>query len=167
MRRLGEILIEQGTIAPRQLEEALGKQKREPGKLLGQVLIELGYVTEEDIVVALATQFNIPYLPIANFSVDEKVKKLMPPELVRKHNCLPVDKFGNIFTVVISDPTNEEAIHEIERVTQCKVQLFVSTVSEISNMIQQLFGQSAESTASHSSHLAPDLKSKTQNSFNP
>lgn len=155
MKKLGEILIEQGTIVPRQLEQALERQKREPGKLLGKVLIEMGHVSEEDIVVALATQFNIPYLPIANFSVDEKIKKLLSPELIRKHLCVPLDRIGDLFTVAIADPTNEEAIREIEQATHCKVQLFVTTASEISQMLQQSFG------------MVIDDSAKTQPTLNP
>ena len=63
-KRIGEILIENGTITQEQLQKGLEFQKTIPGKLLGKILIEMGFVTEEDIVVALAAQLNIPYLPI-------------------------------------------------------------------------------------------------------
>ena len=67
MKKIGEILIENGALTPIQLGEALERQKGEPVKLLGQILLEMGYVTEEDIVAALAAQFNVPYLPLQNF----------------------------------------------------------------------------------------------------
>lgn len=174
MKRLGEILIEQGTLISRQLEIALEKQKRQPGKLLGEVLIEMGLVSEEDIVVALATQFNVPYLPVANFSVDEKVKQLIPLELIRKHMCIPLEKIGNLFMIVIADPTNEEAIHEIEQATQCKVQAFVAPVSEISGVIRQSFGLAADGGLKTSKEAIQisfrsvvDQKNKAQTSLNP
>ncbi|MBI4372577.1 MAG: hypothetical protein HY585_02470 [Candidatus Omnitrophica bacterium] len=138
-KRIGEILIENGTLTQEQLQSALKSQQQESGKLLGKVLIELGYVTEEDIVVALATQFNVPYLPIGNFSLNETVENLIPKDLIAKHICVPVDRIGNLLTVVMADPTNEQAIKEIEEVTKCKVQVFVATATEISTVIQEHF----------------------------
>ena len=138
-KRIGEILIENGSITPVQLKQALEQQKKEPGKLLGKILFELGFVTEEDIVVALATQFNVPYLPIGNFNLSDTASELIPKELIQKYMCIPLERVDNLLTVVMVDPTNEEAIREIEAVTKCKVQTFVATTSEIATVIQQRF----------------------------
>ena len=81
MKRIGEILIENGSVTQEQLTKALEQQKKEPGKLLGKILIEMGFVTEEEIVVALATQFNVPYLPIGNFDLTKTANGLLPKEL--------------------------------------------------------------------------------------
>lgn len=140
MKKIGEILIEQGALTQKQLEEALARQKKEPGRLLGEILISLGHVSEEDIVVALATQFNIPYLPIANYTLDPTVVKLIPKELVKKHMCIPLERMGNLLTVVMADPTNEQAISEMERVTQCKIEPFVTTTTELTHAIEQAYG---------------------------
>lgn len=137
--KIGEILIEHGALTPEQLNEALEHQKKERGKLLGKVLIDLGYVTEEDIVIALATQFNVPYLPIANFALPEGRDKLIPKELVHKYICVPLDRIGDVLTVVMADPTNEQAIREIETATKCKVQVFVATATEIAAVIRKHF----------------------------
>jgi len=139
VKRIGEILIENGSLTQDQLGEALDRQKKTPGKLLGKVLIELGFVTEEDIVVALATQFNVPYLPIGNYTLNEAASELFPKELIQKYLCIPLDRIGNLLTVVMADPTNEQAIQEIEAATKCKVQAFVATTTEITTTIQQHF----------------------------
>ncbi len=138
-KRIGEILIENGSITSEQLKQALAQQKKESGKLLGKILFEMGFVTEEDIVVALATQFNVPYLPIANFNLSDTVSDLIPKELIQKYMCVPLERIDNLLTVVMADPTNEDAIREIETVTKCKVQTFVATTSEIAAVIQQRF----------------------------
>lgn len=124
---------------PDQLRQALEKQKKSPGKLLGKILIELGYVTEEDIVVALATQFNIPYLPIGNFTLNEGVNGLIPKELIQEYMCVPLERIGNLLTVVMVDPTNEQAIRAIEEAAKCKVQAFVATATEIANVMREHF----------------------------
>ena len=139
MKRIGEILVENGSITQEQLQKALTQQKRESGKLLGQILIEMGSVTEEDIVVALATQFNIPYLPIGNFDLSKAVNGLIPKELIQKYMFIPLERVGNLLTIVMADPTNEQAIRDIEAVAKCKVQIFVATATEIAAVLQQHF----------------------------
>ena len=139
MKKLGEILIEQGVLTSKQLDVALARQKNDSGKLLGEILIELGFGTEEDIVAALSTQFNIPYLAIRNFALDESLKQQIPEELIQKHLFIPLDKIGDLLMIVVADPTNEQAIREVERATNCRVRIFVSTVTEIKEIIQQHF----------------------------
>ena len=136
MKKIGEILIENGSITQKQLEEALNYQKRQPAVLLGKILIELGYVSEEDIVVAVATQYNVPYLPIGNFSLTKAAETLIPKELIQRHVCVPLERIGNLLTVVMADPTNEQAVREIEEATKCRVQAFVATASEIISVIR-------------------------------
>lgn len=145
MKRIGEILIENGSITAAQFDGALQYQKKTPGKLIGKILIELGYVTEEEIVIALATQFNVAYLPLANFAFNEGHEKLIPKELIAKYLCVPLEKTGNLMTVAMSDPTNEEAIKAIETATETKVQLFVSTSTEIAKVLERHFHIDASS----------------------
>lgn len=147
MKRIGEILIENGSINVAQLEGALRVQKKTPGKLIGKILIELSYVTEEEMVIALATQFNVPYLPLANFSFSEANEKLIPKELIVKYLCVPLERTGDLLTIVMSDPTNEEAIRTIESMTKAKVQTFVSTVSEITKVLEQHFHMDVNSAS--------------------
>ena len=139
MKRIGEILIENGSITAIQLDDALRYQKKTPGKLIGKILIELGYVTEEEIVIALASQFNVPYLPLANFTFNESNTKLIPRELIEKYLCVPLERIGNLLTIAMSDPTNEDAIRTIESATKAKVQPFVATSSEIAKVLDQHF----------------------------
>ena len=153
-KRIGEILIENGSLTSEQLKKALEQQKKEQGKLLGKILLEMGFVTEEDIVVALATQFNVPYLPIGNFTLNETVQGIIPKELIQKHMCIPLERIGNLLTVVMADPTNEEAIREIESVSKCKIQTFVATASEIAVIIQQHFNINISATSKSGEQLS-------------
>lgn len=172
MKRIGEILIEQGSISPHQLEFALDKQKKDTGKLLGRILIEMGYITEDDIVAALAAQLNVPYLPVRNFILDEAVSKMISRELVHKYQFVPLDKTGTLLTIVIADPTDEQAVREIEAATRCKVQCFVGTSTEIAEAIRQHFGAptgapihggpaSAENTPRNQNGAIPKTKVST------
>ncbi len=139
MKKIGEILIENGSLTRTQLEEALRLQKKQAGKLLGQLMIEMGFVTEEDIVVALTTQYNLPYLPVGNITLPDASELLIPKELIQKYLCIPLERMGHLLTVVIADPTNEEAIQSIEKVANCKVLPFIATTTEIVNVIRHNF----------------------------
>lgn len=140
MKKLGEILIEQGSLTDKQLEKALERQKKETGRMLGELLVDMGYVSEEQIVAALANQFKIPYLPLSNFSFNESLSSLIPQELMKKYMCLPIDRIGNLLTVIIADPTNERAVKELEEATRHKIQIFVGTVTDIASALQKHFG---------------------------
>lgn len=137
-KKLGQILIDQGVLSQENLDQALEQQKKESG-LLGQILIRMQLVREEDIVIALATQFNYPYLAIQNFIVNPEALKVVPAALAVKYSFLPIDKVKNILTVVMADPSNEEVVREIESASACRVQAFVGTVSEIEESIRTYY----------------------------
>jgi type IV pilus assembly protein PilB len=134
--RLGEILIERGIIDNSGLDRALEKQKQSGG-LLGEVLLKMGLVKEEDIVIALASQFNIPYLPVQNCDINAKILKLVLPELAKKHLFIPIDRINDVLTVIMADPTNMYAREEIKQATGLRLQVLVGTVSEISTAIRK------------------------------
>ncbi len=134
-KKLGQILIEQGVLTTDNLDKALELQKRESG-LLGEILIRLRMVKEEDVVVALATQFHYPYLAVENFTVNPEAINVVPVQMAKKYTFMPIDKVNTILTAVMADPSDETAIHEIEAATRCKLQAFVGTVSEIEQAIR-------------------------------
>ena len=138
--QLGQVLIQGGIITLEQLNKALATQK-ELGGLLGEVLTNLGMASEEDIVQALALQLDFPYLPLANYEIDAEVLKLFPESLVKKYHILPVDKMGDILTIVMADPLNNKAIEEIEALTKCKTEIFVATYTEIKGAIERCYEQ--------------------------
>lgn len=138
--QLGQVLLQRGVITPEQLKQALAHQK-EHGGLLGEILTRLGFTKEEDIAQALAIQHDLPYLPLANYEIDAELTKLVPENLARQYYLLPVDKMGDILTVVMANPLDEKAIVELEAQSKCKVEIFVATYTEIKEAIQQLYGQ--------------------------
>lgn len=144
--QIGQVLIQRGKITPGQLDQALQLQK-EQGGLLGEVLTKLGFVTEEDIVQALAVQHDLPYLPLANYEIDSELTKLIPESLARKYHILPVDKMGDILTLVMANPLENEAIEEIEALTKCKIEVFVGTSTEIKEAIERIYGRKQGSQA--------------------
>lgn len=138
-KQLGELLLERKIISERQLQKAHQVQK-EKGGLLGSILVLLGYATEEQIAQALTTQFGFPYLPLANYEIETQIVKLIPENVAKQYNLIAIDKIGNSLTVAMSDPLNVHAVEDVELITNCKVQVFVSTQTDIKESINRYYG---------------------------
>ena len=137
-KRIGEILIERGSINAKQLEQAIAHQK-EHGGLLGRVLVQLGFVTEEEVALTLTTQYGFPYLPLDNYEIDNELTQTVPEQMARQYCLMPVDRIGNALTLAMADPSDVKAIENIELVSKCVVQTFVSTPTDIVKAIDRYY----------------------------
>ena len=137
-KRIGEVLLERGVITYKELEKGLAHQK-EHGGLMGQVLIHLGYVTEEEVALALTAQYGFPYLPLDNYEIDGSLTEVIPERIARQYCLIPIDRIGNALTLAMADPSNVKAIEDIELMTKCVVQAFVSTPSDIGKAIEKYY----------------------------
>lgn len=137
-KQLGELLIERGLINQQHLDKALALQK-EKGGLIGQILVEMGFVKEEDIAQALTAQYGFPYLPLANYEISPDSIGIIPLRVARQYMLIPIDKIGNNLTLAMSNPLNTAAIEDIEMLTNCNVQAFVSTFTDIRKAIERYY----------------------------
>ncbi|MBI3315502.1 MAG: hypothetical protein HYZ87_00820 [Candidatus Omnitrophica bacterium] len=137
-KKLGELLIEGKWITPENLEAAL-KVQSEKGGLLGQILVNLGFTTEEAIAQALTAQYGFPYLPLGGYQIDPEVMKTIPVHVAKQYAVMAVDRVGNVLTVAMSNPLNQEAIEDLELMTHLKIQVFVSTMSDIARTIERCY----------------------------
>ena len=137
-KQLGELLIEQEVINHEQLNLARDYQDKNGG-LLGEILVQMKFATEKDIAQALTCQYGFPYLPLANYEIDPEVINSVPESLCRKFCLIPIDKIGKSLTLAMSNPLNFQATEDVELITGCAVQTFVSTSSDIRNCIDKYF----------------------------
>ena len=121
-----------------QLEEVLVFQK-EKGILFGEALVQMKLATEEDVVQALTCQYGFPYLPLANYEIAPEVVATVPVEICKKYCLVPIDKIGRSLTLAMSNPLNVKALEDVEQATNCSVQAFVSTTSEINSAINRYY----------------------------
>jgi hypothetical protein len=139
-KQLGELLIEKGIISQAQLDKALNIQK-EKGGLIGQIFVMLGYVKEEEIAQALTVQYGFPYLPLESYEISADMIKLIPENVAKQYNLIAIDKIGNLLTISMSNPLNIQAAEDIEMLSGCKVQVFISTMTDIANAIKKYYGK--------------------------
>ena len=137
-KQLGELLIERGAISEKQLEEALSVQKQKGG-LIGEILVELGFVSEIEIAQSLTAIYGFPYLPLNNYEINSEVIGIIPARVARQYVLVPVDKFSNNITLAMANPLNVQAIEDIEMISGCNVQTFVSTASDIKAAIEKYY----------------------------
>lgn len=137
-KQIGQLLIEKGVLSHEQLNLALTKQK-EMGGLLGEVLVEMKFVTEKDIAQVLTSQYGFPYLPLANYEIDDEVIKSVPENICRQFCLIPIDKIGKSLTLAMSNPLNIQAAEDVEILTGCTIQTFVSTTTEIKQSIEKYY----------------------------
>ncbi len=137
-KALGELLLDRGIINQAQLDQGLDLQ-REKGGLIGEILVELGFVKEDDIAQTLTAQYGFPYLPLGNYDVDKNITNIIPGRVARQYLLVPIDKIGNNLTLAMSNPLNVQAIEDVELLSGCSVQTFVSTSSDIKRAIEKYY----------------------------
>lgn len=139
-KKLGELLIERGVINHAQIEEALAYSEKSGG-LIGEVLVELNFATEKDIAQAITCQYGFPYLPLLNYEIDPEVISTIPENVCSQFCLIPIDKIGKSLTIAMSNPLNLKAVEDIEVITGCIVQVFVSTATDIKQSIDKYYNQ--------------------------
>jgi len=137
-KQLGELLFDRGIITQAQLDQALGVQ-RDKGGLIGEILVELGFVKEDDIAKSLTAKYGFPYLPLSNYEVNTEITSIIPGRVARQYLLVPIDKIGNNLTLAMSNPLNVQAIEDVELLSGCSVQTFVSTSSDIKKAIEKYY----------------------------
>jgi len=139
---LGEVLKAEGVLNDDQIQEALKVSKR-TNRRIGNVLVDLGYATEEDVANALALQYDIPSIIISKNILDPEIVKLLPESVARRHMVIPVGVENDRLRLAMLDPLNVIAIDEVKKVTGYDVDPLVSTDSEIRNAIDRFYGMEA------------------------
>lgn len=134
-KRLGDLLVEVGCITTQQLQEALSIQ-RETKQKLGEILLEEGIVTEDQIIQTLEFQLGIPHVEIARFNIESKIAKLIPRELAVKYEIIPIRIERDKLVLAMSDPLNVFAIDDVKFIARMDVQPVIATRSEIKKAIE-------------------------------
>jgi type IV pilus assembly protein PilB len=137
--RLGDALLQDGLVNEEQLQKALEIQKQS-GKRLGAVLVEMGVVTENDIVTVLGKQLGIPYINLSNYLIDPATVRIIPENIARRHQLIPINKVGNKLTVAMVDPLNILAIDDIQFMTGLVVKPVVATSTDINEALNNAYG---------------------------
>jgi len=136
MKHLGEILLDEGYVTPEDLGVALTEQA-ERGQSLGRVLVELGMLTEAQLVSALAQQVGMDFIELSDFAVDHAAVALVPGTLCRRHTVLPIGFENGAIRLAMADPGNVVAVDDVRNVTGIQVRPVVATRDDLLQAIDR------------------------------
>ena len=137
-KRLGDLLVERGYITPEQLEAALQEQIT-TGERLGSILTRRGFITEDQLIEAISERLNIPRITLADLVIDPSVIQRLPVELARRYTVIPIFAVGNTLTVAMADPLNIIALDEIRFRTGANIKRAIASEREIRQAIDHYY----------------------------
>ncbi len=143
---LGDFLVEQGIITREQLREAL-KYHHEKGIRLGRALIELGFVSEDQIIRALSEQLNVQYVKLKTYKVDPEVLRLISPEIAWNYLALPLFRIRERLTVAMVNPLDIFAIDALTRASKMKIEPVVCSESDMREALRKYYPKRKSSPA--------------------
>lgn len=136
---LGDILVEKGYVNKENLEIALSEQKK-TGQRLGQVLLKLGFLTEKQLATALAEQLEIPLADLDNEKIDKKALSLIDRDFCIKNKLIPLRIEENILKIAMADPLDVYVIDELFKKTGYKINTLVTYERQIIQAIDKYYG---------------------------
>lgn len=136
MRQLGEILIAEGSLNEHQLMSAIDEQ-RTRGQTLGRTLVELGLISESQLVRALAQQVGMEFVDLATYPVDQSAVAIVPAVLCRRHNALPIARDGDILKLAMANPSNVVAVDDFRSASRMQVVPVIATHDDVASAIDR------------------------------
>lgn len=144
MKKLGDLLVEAEIITPKQLDEVLELQTI-TSKKIGELLVEKGIVEEHQVLKALEYQYQIPYIDLAEITIEAHIPGIISEGIAKKNTLIPIKKEAGKLTVVMANPLDFYAIDDIQRITGLEINPAMATKSDILNAIERYYGkESAE-----------------------
>jgi len=144
--RLGEFLLKEGLITVSQLEKAISVQRQKGGRL-GEILIKLEMVKEDQVVAALGKQLNMPYFSLGTGmlkpAMDQGLEHLIPQDFAFKNCVLPLSRMLRSLTVAMADPLDLLLIDSLRKLTGGEINPVIATRSDIMKAIEEFYGKSA------------------------
>lgn len=145
-KRLGDLLVELGYITENQVQEAIKIQKT-TNKRLGRIFVELGYITEESLLNILELQLGIPRINLELIDIDMNAVSTISEGLAKKYNLIPVRFRDNHLVVAMSDPLNIFAEEDVELSSGYKIEIGIAMEEEISEAIAKYYSKDYMSKA--------------------
>lgn len=133
-KKLGEILVEEGLISEQQVQDAL-RQQHQQGILFGEALVEQGLITEDKMVAVLIEQFGIPFIDPGIYQISDDLLEIFDPAMMRRFQFVPLDMIGSVLVVAIAGLLSEDLLATMEQETGCTIQVYLTRMSAIRQVL--------------------------------
>jgi type IV pilus assembly protein PilB len=141
--KLTKILIDKKLIKQEDLDKALVVQ-REKGGSLSDILVDMGYISRNDLMVVLSNELGIPPINLSRYKIDTNVIKLIPRKAARSYKIMPISKIGNTLVVAMADPLNIFTIDDIKTLTGFALSPVITTEKDIKEALSLYYDESAD-----------------------
>jgi Type II secretion system (T2SS), protein E, N-terminal domain len=138
--RLGDILVETNVISETQLQLGVDHHRR-TGLRLGDALLQLGFVNEEMLKLALCSQFDVTFVDLDRFCIDRDLASVVSKAFAQQHRVLPVARVDGALTVALADPTDSGLAESLEAMTGCEVRLVMSSDAAFERAFTRVYGE--------------------------
>lgn len=144
-RKLGQILVDLGYITDDQLWDVLEEQKQSPGEVIGQVAVRMGLVTAEQVTEGLAEQWGMPVVNLGDTNIAPKVLELVPQTMCELYKIMPISLMNDTLTVAMADPQNVSALDDLRNFLGYDVRGAVSSEEDVDAAIERYYADTEES----------------------
>ncbi|NLP01138.1 MAG: Flp pilus assembly complex ATPase component TadA, partial [Fibrobacter sp.] len=155
-KRIGEVLLEQGLLTEEQLQAGLEEQ-RKTGLQLGKCLVNLGFISENKLVDVLSAQLDIQHVVLENFSFSRQLVHVIPEEMARRYKAIPLFEQDGVITVAMADPTNLRTIDHLKFKTGKEIEPVIATEKSIIAAIDKNYSTGLEDMTSILGEVASGL----------
>jgi len=136
---LKQAMVDENLITTEKLKIAMTTADRE-NEPLSKTLVNLGFITDENLVKFIGEKINIPYVNVNNYTLDRDVLELIPHKIANRYNILPLFKIEDTLTIAMPNPHDIFSIDDIRRVAKCKVESVIASESKIKTLIDRWYG---------------------------
>ena len=133
-------LLQAGVISKEQILDAQGKAKQ-TSKSIAQVIVQLGYAKDEEVMKALAKAHRMDYVDLSQVEIPERVIELMPEAVARENNVIPLDETDRGIKVLMSDPEDVDTVEKLRFILNRDITVALATRSAIALGINRKYGQ--------------------------
>jgi type IV pilus assembly protein PilB len=154
---LGQMLVEKGLITEEQLNQALEAQKQTTSRI-GEVLIDLGFVDERSVYETLGEQLHVKFIDLSKFAIDRDVASLITREMAERYEAIPIARGEANIRVAMSEPGDVMALDDLKVRCQVTIEPVLATSPAIKKAIEEVYGTVGEK-ASGGSPAAASLDS--------
>lgn len=155
--RILDALISVRNIKPEDIEACLRFQKTR-GMSLDKALIERGLVSEQDLLILLVKELNIPTIKLSKYKIDPTLKDIIPERIARQYTLIPISKLTKTITIAIADPLNIFAVDDLRSLTGGDIDVTMATESEILHAIENYYGASERQSVTE---VSKDIDTQT------
>jgi len=138
-RKLGQVLVDLGYMSEDQLWDVLEEQKQSPGELIGQVAIRMGFVTEPQVTEALAEQHGMPVVNLAETNIPPKVLEMVPETMASVYKIVPISHKDGVLMVAMANPGNVAALDDLRNFLGVDVRGAVSSLQDVEAAISRVY----------------------------